>query len=64
MSREDLGQYTDNELALRFANDEGLYQARHLTWAETCFMALETFEPTDAQLDELRGWWDDYQEDE
>ena len=64
VNREELNQYSDEELALRFANDEGLYQSRHNTWVDTIAVALECFTFTDAQLDELKDWWDDYQEED
>ena len=62
--REELGQYSDDELALRFANDEGLYQSRSETWIYVVSVVIDQFVATDAQLEELKEWWDDYQEED
>ena len=64
MGREDNTSYTDSELELRFANDEELYQARYMTWVEAIQRAFEFFHFNDAQLEEFKEWWDDYQEEE
>ena len=64
MGREDLTGYADAELELRFANDEGLYQGRYETWVEVIERAQQEFIFNDAQLDDLKEWWDDYQEED
>jgi len=62
--REDLTGYTDRELTLMFSNDESLYQNRHNTWVGTVEVAYHQFIFNDAQLEELKEWWDEYQEEE
>ena len=64
MSREDLGVYSDGELALRFANVHALYDYKDATWVDTIRVAMAYYQFTDAQLDDLKKWWDDYQEED
>ena len=64
MSREDLAVYSDSELALRFANVEALYEHRYATWVDTIRVAMAYYTFTDAQLEDLKEWWDDYQEED
>lgn len=62
--RTEIKSYPDGELAVLFDNTEVLYQCRYMTWVDTIEEALDRYIFTDAQLDELKEWWDGYQEEE
>ncbi len=62
--RQDLTGYSDRELALQFANTQPLYEARILSWETVVELARSRFTFTSAQIDELREWWDEEQDEE